>query len=103
MVGFNIVLLTLTAKLLRTIDEQIMNMDKLKKYILKINLTQKIIVIIFIFHITTGYALLKGVTFICDGQTVYGDCTGDDMNTVFFGILITLLFSFFLIGNKKDE
>ena len=103
MVGFNIVLLTLTAKLLRTIDEQIMNMDKLKKYILKINLTQKIIVIIFIFHITTGYALLKGVNFICAGQNLYGDCTGDDMNTVFFGILITLLFSFFLIGNKKDE
>jgi hypothetical protein len=102
MVGFNIVLLTLTAKLLRTIDEQIMNMDKLKKYILKINLTQKIIVIIFIFHITTGYALLKETPF-CGGQTIHGDCTGDDMNTVFFGILITLLFSFFLIGNKKDE
>ena len=33
MVGFNIVLLTLTAKLLRTIDEQIMNMDKLIKYL----------------------------------------------------------------------
>ena len=79
-----------------------MNWDKLKKYILKINLTQKIILIVFIFHITAGYALLKGVTFICDGKTVYGDCTGDDMNTVFFGILITLLLSFFLIGNKND-
>ena len=74
-------------------------MDRLKKYILKINLTQKIIVIIFIFHITTGYALLKETPF-CGGQNMDGYCTGDDIDTVFFGILITLLFSFFLIGNK---
>ena len=78
-----------------------MNRDKLKKYILNLNLTEKIILILFIFHITTGYTLLKETPF-CGGQNWRDQCTSNDINIVFFGILITLLLSFFLIGNKKD-